>query len=73
MIEVRAHDHPFVLQPGVAALDQRNDVAIGNEMAIDCRLDVDLDAGQRHWRRPARVVRCLRQILECLSGAGEQR
>ena len=41
VIEVRRHDHPFVLQPRVAPFEEREDVAVRHDVTVDRRLQLD--------------------------------
>ena len=74
VIEVRRDDHPFVLQPRIAAFEQRDDVAIGHDVAID--RGAQLDA-----RRPAAATGVKPRAVSAdrdsssnvLPGAGDER
>ena len=41
VVVVRRHDHPFVLQPRVAPFEQRDDVAVGDDVAVDRGAEID--------------------------------
>ena len=70
---MRRHDHPFVLQLCIAPVDERDDVAVGNDVAIDGRVEIDASARQRERREAARRLGGPRQLLERFPRAGDER
>jgi len=73
MIVVSRHDHPLVLPLRIAAFEERDNVAIGNDVAIDGGVDVDLHARERDRREATRRLGRFREVVERPARPGNER